>query len=395
MDSLRCVRESSDIGLSDAELELELERHRHRHRDHQLEHEHDHDHEYSGAVPPSADQVSARTNEEGDADGHDDGGDGDAAASAKYTAESARDDSDLDCTLPAAPDRTSQPPHTGAASPPLSFTRSSVRSAIRGSRLTPSIRNASPVTSSEIAHQVLWQPSVRAPSNERPSSLHSSTFHRDDYPRYPDQSFAVLQAQYRLSDNVPPWLRGQPPSHYHPADSTRALATAGSGSGSGSGRPAPGLFVDQPIRLNIIDHDRRPSSSFAYPSAIPEPKETHTVAVDIDEQTGNKLINEYEIVGELGRGEHGKVKLGVHGKTGRKVAIKVVQRYSKRRRLGKLGNPEDKVKKEVAILKKARHPNVVSLLEVIDDSNQQKAYIVLEYVENGEIIWRRKGVEEI
>lgn len=85
----------------------------------------------------------------------------------------------------------------------------------------------------------------------------------------------------------------------------------------------------------------------------------------------------------------------MHGRTGRKVAIKVVQRYSKRRRLGKLGNPEDKVKKEVAILKKARHPNVVSLLEVIDDSNQQKAYIVLEYVENGEIIWRRKGVEEI
>lgn len=111
--------------------------------------------------------------------------------------------------------------------------------------------------------------------------------------------------------------------------------------------------------------------------------------------TGNKLVNQYEILEELGRGEHGKVKLGRHVTTRKKVAIKIVQRYSKRRRLGKLGNPEDKVKKEVAILKKARHPNIVGLLEVIDDPNRQKVYIVLEYVENGEIIWRRRGLREI
>jgi [calcium/calmodulin-dependent protein kinase] kinase len=117
--------------------------------------------------------------------------------------------------------------------------------------------------------------------------------------------------------------------------------------------------------------------------------------VERDTITGNKLVNQYEILEELGRGEHGKVKLGRHVTTRQKVAIKIVQRYSKRRRLGKLGNPEDKVKKEVAILKKARHPNVVSLLEVIDDPNQQKVYIVLEYVEKGEIVWRKKGLREI
>ena len=117
--------------------------------------------------------------------------------------------------------------------------------------------------------------------------------------------------------------------------------------------------------------------------------------LDRDLNTGNKLINDYEILEELGRGEHGKVKLGRHLHTKQRVAIKIVQRYSKRRRLGKLGNPEDKVKKEVAILKKARHPNVVSLLEVIDDPNRQKVYIVLEYVENGEIVWRKKGLKEV
>lgn len=122
---------------------------------------------------------------------------------------------------------------------------------------------------------------------------------------------------------------------------------------------------------------------------------THTAEVDRDVVTGNKLINDYEILDELGRGEHGKVKLGRNVITRQQVAIKIVQRYSKRRRLGKLGNPEDKVKKEVAILKKARHPNVVGLLEVIDDLNSQKVYIVLEHVENGEIIWRKKGLREI
>lgn len=122
---------------------------------------------------------------------------------------------------------------------------------------------------------------------------------------------------------------------------------------------------------------------------------THTAEVDRDLVTGNKLINQYEILEELGRGEHGKVKLGRHVETRKKVAVKIVQRYTKRRRLGKLGSPEDKVKKEVAILKKARHPNIVGLLEVIDDPNRQKVYIVLEYVENGEIIWRRRGLREI
>lgn len=122
---------------------------------------------------------------------------------------------------------------------------------------------------------------------------------------------------------------------------------------------------------------------------------THKAEVEIDPISGRKLVNNYEILNEIGRGEHGKVKLGRDLVQGNTVAIKIVQRFSKRRRLGKLGSPEDKVKKEVAILKKARHPHVVSLLEVIDDPELKKVYIVLEYVELGEIVWRRAGSREI
>lgn len=125
------------------------------------------------------------------------------------------------------------------------------------------------------------------------------------------------------------------------------------------------------------------------------PKETHTAEIEHDTFSGNKFINNYEVVQELGRGEHGKVKLARDIEKATLVAVKIVPRYSVKRRLGRLGTPEDRTKREVAILKKARHPNVVSLLEVIDDPNKNKVYLILEYVEKGEIKWRKPGVREV
>lgn len=94
---------------------------------------------------------------------------------------------------------------------------------------------------------------------------------------------------------------------------------------------------------------------------------------------------------------HGKVKLARNQESGDNVAIKIIPRFSKKRRLGKLSGlaPQDKTKKEIAILKKIRHPNVVALLEVIDDPELKKIYMVLEHVELGEIVWRKKGLPHI
>lgn len=94
---------------------------------------------------------------------------------------------------------------------------------------------------------------------------------------------------------------------------------------------------------------------------------------------------------------HGKVKLARNLETGDNVAIKIIPRFSKKRRLGKVMalSPQDKTKKEIAILKKIRHPNVVALLEVIDDPELKKIYMVLEHVELGEIVWRKKGLPHI
>lgn len=126
------------------------------------------------------------------------------------------------------------------------------------------------------------------------------------------------------------------------------------------------------------------------------PSRTHKAQVEQDFVTGRKLINQYEIIDEIGRGVHGKVKLARNLETQEYVAIKIIQRFSKKRRLGRVTvAPEDKTKREIAILKKIRHPNVVGLLEIIDDPELKKIYMVLEHVELGEIVWRKKGNPQI
>ena len=125
---------------------------------------------------------------------------------------------------------------------------------------------------------------------------------------------------------------------------------------------------------------------------------THKALIDSDITTGRKLINQYEVIEEIGRGMHGKVKLARNNQTGENVAIKIIPRFSKKRRLGKVTaamSQQDKTKREIAILKKIRHPNVVALIEIIDDPELRKIYMVLEHVELGEIVWRKKGLPHI
>lgn len=46
---------------------------------------------------------------------------------------------------------------------------------------------------------------------------------------------------------------------------------------------------------------------------------TTTIIKDYDTNTGNKLLNDYMILREIGRGVHGKVKLAQHMGTGELV----------------------------------------------------------------------------
>ena len=129
------------------------------------------------------------------------------------------------------------------------------------------------------------------------------------------------------------------------------------------------------------------SATHSRPSS-PRVLETSRVEKEYDPQTGHKMINHYEIIKEIGRGVHGKVKLGRDTNTNELVAIKIVLKKA-RTRLGKTQIYEEaKVRHEVAIMKKLQHQNVVKLREVMDDPTSKKIYLVLEYMEGGEIIWQ-------
>ncbi|KAK7512167.1 serine/threonine-protein kinase-like protein PAK1 [Phyllosticta citriasiana] len=251
---------------------------------------------------------------------------------------------------------------------------------------------------------------------------------RASYPRYPNQAYSALQNQidYPRFPNPPlqahqqhppgPHLlraRSSHPSQYssfssshvpslHPAQHLASEILGheqGSRTAGNSPAGSPGLFDvnPPPIRPVLAPSEETGyySSPYLHFTHRQVPKETHVADVDVDPISGRKIINQYEIIDELGRGVHGKVKLGRSLETGQYVAIKIVERYSKRRRLGKNTSHEDKIRREIAILKKARHPNIVGLLEVIDDPSRKKVYIVLEHVEMGEVRWRTEGAKEI
>ncbi len=49
-------------------------------------------------------------------------------------------------------------------------------------------------------------------------------------------------------------------------------------------------------------------------------------------------------------------------------------------------DPLQKVYREIAIMKKLDHPNVVKLVEVLDDPEQDNLYMVFELLKGGEIL---------
>lgn len=84
----------------------------------------------------------------------------------------------------------------------------------------------------------------------------------------------------------------------------------------------------------------------------------------------------YKLMKTLGIGAFSKVKLAVHQPTGQKVAIKIMNR-------NKMKDMEDKVWRELKVMKLVAHPHIVRLYEVIETSTD--IYMVMEYVESGDL----------
>jgi serine/threonine protein kinase len=89
------------------------------------------------------------------------------------------------------------------------------------------------------------------------------------------------------------------------------------------------------------------------------------------------LFDYYEMKEKLGNGKFGTVKLGVHKKTGKKVAIKIMKKKSMTTQDLELQ------KREIEILKICQHPNICRLLDVFE--NQEYIYIVMENLKGGDL----------
>lgn len=104
------------------------------------------------------------------------------------------------------------------------------------------------------------------------------------------------------------------------------------------------------------------------------------------------VVGSYAIGATLGQGTFGKVKAAVHIPTGEEVAVKVLEKA----RIREVADAQ-RVAREIKILKRVRHPNVVQLFEVIDTPRQ--ICLVMERVDGGElfdyIVRHRRLAEEV
>ena len=112
----------------------------------------------------------------------------------------------------------------------------------------------------------------------------------------------------------------------------------------------------------------------------------------IDEQ-GNKIINGYKIIKYIGKGRFSKVKLVE--KNEKKYAMKIINKNNLQRKKGFQKNKEGKIivnsllenaLKEIAILKKTNHKNIIKLYEIIYNNEKNKIYLILEYIPKGHLL---------
>lgn len=90
------------------------------------------------------------------------------------------------------------------------------------------------------------------------------------------------------------------------------------------------------------------------------------------------LLGRYEIGKLLGHGSFAKVYHARNVKTNESVAIKVIDK-EKIMKGGLIAH----IKREISILRRVRHPNIVQLFEVM--ATKSKIFFVMEYVKGGEL----------
>lgn len=89
-------------------------------------------------------------------------------------------------------------------------------------------------------------------------------------------------------------------------------------------------------------------------------------------------LEDYIIGKQIGQGAYAVVRIGLHKPSNKKVAMKI---YKKHKLLDP--NRRKSVKREIKLMEKMKHPNIIRLYEVIDTSKY--VILVMEYVGGGSL----------
>lgn len=100
---------------------------------------------------------------------------------------------------------------------------------------------------------------------------------------------------------------------------------------------------------------------------------------------------QYTLGKVIGQGAFGKVKLAVHNLTGQHVAVKTYEKY---RMVD--ADHKKRVQREISILKKMDHTNIIRLYEVVE--TPKRMYLVMEYAGGGDLcsyVRNKKRLNEV
>ncbi|PRP89060.1 hypothetical protein PROFUN_02338 [Planoprotostelium fungivorum] len=114
-------------------------------------------------------------------------------------------------------------------------------------------------------------------------------------------------------------------------------------------------------------------------------RETKKARYDRD-ACGVKTLNQYVYQKKLGVGSFGKVSLYLNNENNQLYAVKSMKKKILMKRRFGVHNGRthwDDVMREISIMKRLDHPNVIKVFEIINDPNDTKIHIVMEYAENG------------
>lgn len=185
------------------------------------------------------------------------------------------------------------------------------------------------------------------------------------------------------------------------SDSSNGLTQLQSGpSRSVSGSPKRPQHPVRPVLQRFYSLPENPSRSpmrhhFRLSNAEPH-MVIETPKVDYLEDASGCFVNQYKLLRPIGRGRYGRLWEATDPK-GQIFAIKECSKLRlaklnhrvlmlKRRQGDRSFNVSDLIRREIAIMKKLDHPNLVSLYEVLDDSNSDALYLVIEWCPNGSVV---------